>query len=89
MMSISSLFPAVIRLESLLRNAVSTQITPAQCGHFHFWSLMNQYVTVLVRNGQYTGAVVDALLRCGFELIERTVTHGGRELLLKAPPDHK
>lgn len=47
----------------------------------------NVEVTVLVRNGQYTGLILEALLMKGFELVSRNSTHGGRELHLKPPKE--
>jgi hypothetical protein len=53
-----------------------------------FLFLMSEYITVLIKQGQHTGTVLDALLRGGFELVERGYTHAGRELILKPPPEH-
>jgi hypothetical protein len=49
---------------------------------------MPQYITVLIKQGQHTGTVLDALLRGGFELVDKSYTHAGRELILKVPPEH-
>lgn len=45
----------------------------------------NAEITVLVRNGQFTNLILDALLRAGFEFKGKSYTHGGRELHLMPP----
>lgn len=42
-------------------------------------------ITVLVKQGKHVGAVLDALLRAGFELSGKTYSHAGRELHVIPP----
>jgi len=49
---------------------------------------MSNEITILVKQGQHVNSVLDALLRVGFELIEKSYTHAGRELRVKLPPEH-
>jgi len=49
---------------------------------------MSDHITVLIKQGQHTNLVLDALLRAGFEFVEKLYVHNGRELHMKVPPEH-
>lgn len=45
-------------------------------------------IVILIKQGQHVNTVLDSLLRSGFELVEKSYTHAGRELRVKLPPEH-
>lgn len=49
---------------------------------------MRPQITILIKQGQHVNTVLDALLRAGFELVEKNYTHAGRELIVTIPLEH-